>query len=342
MIGDLCLAVDALLIGSSGFVCHVAYYRYYLGIEPQYVTYLYLGLFAASLFLLISLAVLHVRFAVFQQFRKAMARTMLAFVLTVMCLLLLAFLTQTSATYSRGSFLAWTGSSCLLLLAANYLFAHHLTAAAWLKRCLIRKVVIVGATDLTARFLRHLRESGERDIRVLGIFDQRGDPARWSRMVDCQGVPYRGGLDALVEYVLEHEIDEIFIALPWHAERRIATVIERLSHLPVAVKLCPDRVGYTQRPVFTETLAGTLVTTVHAPPIRDWGLLCKSALDLVLSAALLVLLAPLLVLIGALIRWDTPGPVLFRQRRHGFNQDVFDLYKFRTMHHDPGAPLVIS
>ncbi len=340
VVGDLCLTVHALLIGATGFLCHVVYYRHHLGVEPRYETYLYLGSFAACLFLLISIAVFHISYSVLRQFRQAMAKTTLAFLLTVMCLLLLAFLTQTSATYSRGSFLAWTVASCLLLLVGNYLFAHHLARAAWLRRCLVRNVVIVGATDLTARFLRHLRASGERDVRVLGIFDQRGDPARWRRSVGCRGVPYRGDLDDLVEHIIGHEVDEILIALPWHAERRIGAIVERLSHLAVDIKLCPDRVGYVQRPVFTEVLAGALVTTVHAQPIRDWGLIFKAALDLVLSAALLVALAPLLVLIAVLIRCDTPGPVLFRQRRHGFNHDVFDLYKFRTMHHQPGAAFI--
>jgi putative colanic acid biosynthesis UDP-glucose lipid carrier transferase len=63
-------------------------------------------------------------------------------------------------------------------------------------------------------------------------------------------------------------------------------------------------------------------------------------MDISLSAILLVLLAPLLAAIALAIRRDSPGPALFRQPRHGFNHDVFELLKFRTMRHDPGAPFV--
>jgi Undecaprenyl-phosphate glucose phosphotransferase len=338
VVGDLCLMVEALLIGLSGFVCPVVYYRYYLGLTPNYLAYFYLGLFSASLFFLLSFAVFRLRFRHLASFRKAMAKTLLAFLLTIMCLLLLAFVTKTSATYSRGSFLAWTGSSALLLLGANALFARHVASASWLKRCARREAVIVGGTELVGRFLCHLRASGEHDLRVLGIFDEQGDAARWRGLSDALGVPYRGHLDGLVDYVLEHQIAEVLVALPWQDDRRITTIVERLDHLPVDVKLCPDRIGYALRPAFVETVGGALVTAVHAPPIRDWSLIFKSVLDLVLSAALLVALAPVFALIGLLIRWDSPGPVLFRQKRHGFNHDVFELYKFRTLQHAPGAP----
>ena len=89
-------------------------------------------------------------------------------------------------------------------------------------------------------------------------------------------------------------IDEIFLALPWHAERRISCWSIRLAHLPVDLKLCPDRIGYAQAMVIGESLAGIPLATLHRQPIRDWGRIVKRAMDVGISALLLFLLAPLL------------------------------------------------
>jgi Undecaprenyl-phosphate glucose phosphotransferase len=340
VVGDLCLMVEALLVGLSGLACHVAYDTYYLGLQPNHVAYIYLGLFAASLFFLITFAVFRLKYRHLVQFRLALGKTLLALLLSVMCVLLLAFITATTQTFSRASFLAWTGSSALLLLATNYLFACHVAKASWLKRCVKREGVVIGTTELVARFLHHLQQSGERDLQLLGIFVERRDAARWRSTSDFLGVPYGGDLDDLVERVLEGEIDEVLVALPWHEEQRITRIVDRLSDLAVDVKLCPDRVGYVQHPVYIERIGGALVTAVQARPIRDWSLLFKSILDVVLSALLLAALAPLFVAIAILIRLDSPGPVLFRQKRQGFSRDVFEIYKFRTMVHAPGSAFV--
>jgi lipopolysaccharide/colanic/teichoic acid biosynthesis glycosyltransferase len=92
--------------------------------------------------------------------------------------------------------------------------------------------------------------------------------------------------------------------LPWHAERRISALVERLGHLPVDLKLCPDRIGYAQTMVLGERLAGVPVATLRRAPIRDWGRIVKRVMDVTLSAILLVALAPLLAAIALAIRWD--------------------------------------
>jgi lipopolysaccharide/colanic/teichoic acid biosynthesis glycosyltransferase len=91
--------------------------------------------------------------------------------------------------------------------------------------------------------------------------------------------------------------------------------------------------------VIGESLAGVPVATLHRQPIRDWGRIVKRAMDVGISAVLLFLLAPLLAGLALAIRLDSPGPALFRQPRQGFSDNVFELLKFRTMRHDPEAPL---
>ena len=77
------------------------------------------------------------------------------------------------------------------------------------------------------------------------------------------------------------------------------------------------------------------VTVLADRPIRQWSAVFKSCWDLMLSTLISLLLLPLLACIALVIRLDSPGPVLFKQRRHGFNNTEFDIYKFRTMRSDP-------
>ena len=92
--------------------------------------------------------------------------------------------------------------------------------------------------------------------------------------------------------------------------------------------------------VVRERLAGIPVATIRRQPIRDWGRIAKRLMDLGVSAALLLLLALPMAVLALAIRLESPGPALFRQRRLGFNQGEFNMLKFRTMRHDPGAPLI--
>jgi lipopolysaccharide/colanic/teichoic acid biosynthesis glycosyltransferase len=82
---------------------------------------------------------------------------------------------------------------------------------------------------------------------------------------------------------------------------------------------------------------GVTVMLLADRPIRRWGAVAKSGEDLLLGSVLTVLLLPLLALVAMAVRLDSPGPILYRQRRHGLNNDEFDIYKFRTMRWDPSA-----
>jgi Undecaprenyl-phosphate glucose phosphotransferase len=222
-----------------------------------------------------------------------------------------------------------------MLTALHGLVSRGLRQSSELRRLTARRVAIVcGHQRTCARFLDLLRAQQDADIHLIGVFQDAPDRRSSSSV--------RAGrsLEDLLECAREGRIDEIFLALPWHAERRISMLVDRLAHLPLDLKLCPDRVGYAHPMVLGESLAGVPVATLHRQPLRDWGRIIKRGLDIGVSAVMLFLLAPLLAGLALAIRLDSPGPALFRQPRQGFSDDVFELLKFRTMRHDPGAPFV--
>jgi exopolysaccharide biosynthesis polyprenyl glycosylphosphotransferase len=72
-------------------------------------------------------------------------------------------------------------------------------------------------------------------------------------------------------------------------------------------------------------------------PIKRWDAAIKRGEDFLIGAIVTVLLLPVLVIVAAAIRLDSPGPIIFKQRRHAFNNHEFDIYKFRTMRWNPTA-----
>jgi Undecaprenyl-phosphate glucose phosphotransferase len=232
---------------------------------------------------------------------------------------------------------AWFIMGCGALGALHGRVARGLRESALVRELSTRRIAIVcGHEHTCARFLDLLRAERNADIRVIGVFDDAED-----RRPSPAAKPRRS-LEDLLHHATAGRIDEIFLAFPWHAERRISALVDRLAHLPVDLKLCPDRVGYAQAMEIGEHLAGVPVATLRRQPIRDWGRVAKRTIDVVLSATVLALFAVPMGLIALAVKLDSPGPVLFRQPRRGFDYAVFELLKFRTMRHDPGAPVVLA
>src|SRR5262249_47065329 len=126
-----------------------------------------------------------------------------------------------------------------------------------------------------------------------------------------------------------NEIDEVVIVLSDAPQQHVAGLIEQLSVLPVDVWLCPAEFDL---PILATARLGALsLLQVKVKPIRDWGYVLKQAFDYTAGALCLLLFAPLMLVVAAAIKLDSRGPVFFRQRRHGFNHRVIDVYKFRSM-----------
>jgi exopolysaccharide biosynthesis polyprenyl glycosylphosphotransferase len=131
-------------------------------------------------------------------------------------------------------------------------------------------------------------------------------------------------------------VDDIIVALPWTGEQPLRQVVASLHELPSHIYICPDLAGF--QPELRQPpshFAELPVLEVAGKPLSGWDIVVKALEDYVLGVAIAIVLLPILLLIALVIRLDSPGPALFRQKRLGFNNQVFEIYKFRTMHHTP-------
>ena len=205
-----------------------------------------------------------------------------------------------------------------------------------------RRTVVVGADENGEKLVQALKAQHGSGIDVLGVFDDRND----ARIMDiCAGIPKLGKVDDIVEFARRTRVDLVLFALPVSAETRILHMLKKLWVLPVDIRLSAhnNKLRFHRRAY--SYLGNVPVIDIFKAPITDWDLVMKWLFDHVVGLVLLLLALPLMGLIALAIKLDSPGPVLFRQKRLGFNNERIDVFKFRSMYHDqadPTASVVVS
>ncbi len=189
-------------------------------------------------------------------------------------------------------------------------------------------IAIVGATKHAERLINEALR--RRDMNVLGVFDDR-----LGRAPDAVGgVPVLGDLNALVSHRLTPYLDHIVVAVDPSARVRVGQITQRLAILPNAVSLVVDQDGEDARDASLARLARSPLASIDGSRDPDRVAFAKRLQDLVIGGAMLFGLAPVLALVAVGIKMDSPGPIFFRQRRHGFNNEEILVWKFRTMRHE--------
>jgi Undecaprenyl-phosphate glucose phosphotransferase len=191
--------------------------------------------------------------------------------------------------------------------------------------------VVVGGGELAAALLRDLAKADPAEVRLLGVFDDRTD----DRSPDTvEGFPKLGNVDDLVEFARATRIDLAIFALPISAEQRILTMLRKLWVLPIDVRLAAHANRLRLRPRSYSYVGPAPMLDVFDKPLADWDVVIKLVFDKVVGTIALIALSPILLATAIAIKLDSPGPVFFRQKRYGFNNELVEIYKFRSMHAD--------
>ena len=259
-------------------------------------------------------------------------RALAAWLIAAAALVVIAYLTSTSLLYSRGWSVLWlmgTMSGLVLLRAGA---AARL--ARWRREGLLStRVAVIGTGELARLVARQLADAPDQQYRVIGFFSDR-DGAAGAGGPDL-------GLEKLLAAVSANEVDEVLVALPWTAGADLDRLLRRLNALPVNLRICPDMPLLTRPLRRLPPMAALPTLDLSERPISGWSQVVKRLEDLVLAPLIFLLALPALAAIALAIKLDSTGPVLFRQRRYGFNNNEFTVYKFRTMRHgqdEPGVP----
>ncbi len=194
------------------------------------------------------------------------------------------------------------------------------------RRAVSRRAVLVGCGVSASRLMDRLSRVGA-DVEVIGYFDDRATRGEGLG----ERLPYLGDLSALIEYVADHEDLHVYMALPWTAGSRIASLLDRLRFLPITVWLVPDPELSALSMSHVDGGDGVVMPTLMTPPLAPRDRLLKGGFDVVVGSLIAALISPILIAAAIAIKLDSPGPVLFRQLRSGQFGRKFAIYKFRSL-----------
>lgn len=244
-----------------------------------------------------------------------------------LCLLAIGFLAQLSMAYSRAWILLFYACGLLMLVPMRRLLTQAALSASRNGIVSAKKIFVVGAAPRVTAFLQRYQPS-QLGVEVAGYCFLPLLPGRLSE--SGSELLTRELEIALIE-AREANPDAIVLLAPWTATEAVKQTAEKFGVLPAELHLGPD--GMLEEFADAELLRLGPICTLQltAAPLGTLQWLSKRAVDVALSAAALVALAPLFALVAVLIKLDSSGPVFFRQRRYGYNQETFSIVKFRTM-----------
>ena len=244
------------------------------------------------------------------------------------CFTLLLFFLKMGEDFSRVWLASWFVSGLIGLAVMRAVVSRLVfrwTAAGILER----RAVLVGGGPEAVELIHALRNERGSDIRICGIFDDRDD-ARVPALQE--GFPRLGRIDELLEFGRQAEIDMLIVALPMAAEQRLVALLQKLWVLPVDIRLSARSSKLRFRPRSYSYVGAVPFLDLFDKPIADWDYIVKAAFDRIIGGMILIAAAPVMLAVAAAIKLDSPGPVLFRQKRYGFNNELIEVFKFRSMH----------
>jgi Undecaprenyl-phosphate glucose phosphotransferase len=241
-----------------------------------------------------------------------------------------SFFAKAGEMFSR----VWLGTFYLsglaaLVISRNLLFylVRHWTR----EGRLTRRTVIVGGGEPGAHVIEELRKQKDTGVEIIGLFDDRGDDRSGPEVA---GERKLGSVDDLVEFGRRTRVDLVIFSLPISAENRILAMLKKLWVLPVDIRLAAHTNKLQFRPRSYSYIGQVPVLDVADRPIADWDVVMKYLFDKIIGGLALLCALPVMALVALAIKLDSKGPVFFKQKRYGFNNDLIEVYKFRSMYTD--------
>ena len=244
-----------------------------------------------------------------------------------LCLLILGFVSKVSDDYSRGTILLFYLSGLPVLIVWQEVWKRLIREGFNAGRLAVRKGLLLGTFAKIDEFRRKYRPADAgmiiSDIVVLPEEALKETPASEAVLQD--------GIRRAIELVRLSHVDDVVVLLPWSATKAIGLCADRFTTIPASVQLGPETIFERFSQLHLSRLGPATMLNLVRPPLTRLEVLIKRLFDFCAALALLIAISPLLLAVAILIKLDSPGPILFRQRRHGFNQRQFRIFKFRTM-----------
>ena len=320
--------LDVVLIVSMSCATGIAYSLAAYRNTGDVFSFVQVGVLAASIFAISNVFRGEYRLPNFFAVKPHARRTIQLWNVTLICLLMLGFLTQISAQYSRGWIVLFYATTLAVLIFVRFLVVRitaHARAAGLVSA---QRIFLIGTGAHVGAFINYY-EPWTLGINIVGcrfLTPVAGTTTNAERRATLDR-----DLAEAIASVRSVEPDAIFLLLPWSATETIERCADAFLTLPVEIHLGPEQILHKFEDVELSKLGPLASLQLTRMPLTTFEVVQKRLFDLVFAAVALIALTPLLIAVAVLIRLDSPGPVFFVQRRYGFNQQPFRIIKFRTM-----------
>ncbi len=327
VLAGLVRVIEVALVAAVGFAVYVCYVVPAHGFAWHY----FAAILGIALLAMLAFQVADIyQVQAFRGHEKQYMRLASAWSVVFLIAISASFFAKAGDQFSR----AWLGSFYVLGLFALIAFrrALFLLVRRWTREGrLDRRTVVVGADGNGESLIRSLAAQRDSDVRLVGVFDDRGDDRS---LPSCAGVPKLGTVDDLVAFARHTRVDLVIFSLPISAESRILQMLKKLWVLPVDIRLSAHTNKLHYRPRSYSYVGNVPVLDIFDKPIADWDVVMKWLFDKIVGSLALICAAPIMLLVAIAIKLDSKGPVLFKQKRYGFNNELIEIYKFRSMYAD--------
>jgi len=319
--------IEFVLIAVIGTVINILYVFPIDGFQTLYVA----AAIAAAILTVFNIQVSGgYEIGMFRRNVRQISNVFAAWLIAISILVFAAFFLKITGDISRVWFASWFLVTPLVL--AIFRSVLSIQVRRWIKTGrLERRAVIIGGGDHADALIRALDAQVDSDIRICGIFDDRND-ARSPDMIN--GYQKLGTVSELVEFGRLARIDILIVSLPLSAETRVLEMLKKVWVLPVDIRISAqnNKLRFLPRSYSYEGTVPFL--DVFDKPISDWDSVLKRMFDLTFASLGILLLSPVFIATAIAIKCTSKGPVLFRQKRFGFKNEVIDVMKFRSMYAD--------
>jgi putative colanic acid biosynthesis UDP-glucose lipid carrier transferase len=241
-------------------------------------------------------------------------------------LLLTGFATGYINQFNQQAFVTWLWVAPTTELCMQFLLR---AVAPWLMRLQgpVQRAIIVGMNGQGSALATSIRESPYSRIDLLGFVDSRSE----QRLDAFDQNRLLGKVDQLAKIVLDNHVQLIYLSMPMASQPRILKLLDDLKDTTASIYFVPDMFFTDLIQGHTGSVCGMPIISVCETPFRGADGALKRASDIVMSLLILVLISPLLLFTALAVKFTSPGPVIFKQRRYGLDGEEIVVYKFRSM-----------
>lgn len=315
-------AIELLVIVAVAIVTGIGYHTVFYGVPGDVSRYADIGGLAGLTYALTFLVRDEYSVESLLEGRRGNTRLFLVWNVAFVTLAAIGFLTKSTAVFSRGWLLLFYSVGLIAVIALNATLQRSLGAL--IERGIVRRrrLMIVGTEDDVARLEREISD-GAASVYVAAraiVPDASRGPVAISEILESAA----GNARAL-------GIEDVVISSGLSQPAFLDSCVAAFSLLPVAIHVGAGGLLSRFKDARVARFGTATTLSLTREPLGPFEALSKRAFDVFAASAALILLTPLFLLLAALIKYDSPGPVYFRQRRRGFNLEEFGIWKFRTM-----------